>query len=354
LRPLLLSRSLNLIFENASSVPDFFTDEGKVSQIMRNLISNALKFTERGEVRVSAVLKEDEDMIELSVADTGIGIAPEHRDAVFQEFTQIDNAFQRNVKGTGLGLPLSKKLIELLGGTITLRSELGIGSRFTVTLPRRYKSAEETIPKNREVDPGRSLVLVLEQDEETLQIYEAYLKSSPYQAIVARSVEQARKLLQEYRPTAMIVDVPAGAEEYWNFLSELRHQTASRPIVVGLAEDRQQAIALGFDRYAVKPVPGDWLLEQLRKVTGRNDKTVLLIDDEDIARYLVRQSLSGVKLNFIEAMTGEKGLQMAIDKQPDLIFLDLGLPGMSGQQVLSFPKRILAGNRRVRSSRLSS
>src|SRR5262249_37575635 len=113
LRPLLVNESLDLVFEEPEGIPRLHNDEAKVSQILRNFISNALKFTERGEVRVTARLIEGSEMITFSVADTGIGIAPEDQERIFQEFTQVDNPLQRRVKGTGLGLPLCRKLAEL-------------------------------------------------------------------------------------------------------------------------------------------------------------------------------------------------------------------------------------------------
>jgi signal transduction histidine kinase len=145
LRPLLVSSSLNLIFEDTGEIPALYTDEGKVSQILRNFISNALKFTEAGEVRVSAAVESvdgGEGLVVFRVRDTGIGIAPADQETIFQEFTQLDSALQRKVKGTGLGLPLSKKLAELLGGSVGVESELGAGSTFWLRIPRTYRAAE--------------------------------------------------------------------------------------------------------------------------------------------------------------------------------------------------------------------
>ena len=133
LRPLLVSSSLNLIFEDTEEIPALYTDEGKVSQILRNFISNALKFTEAGEVRVSAEVESGDGgdgLVVFRVRDTGIGIAQADQETIFQEFAQLDSALQRKVKGTGLGLPLSKKLAELLGGSVGVESELGRGIHF--------------------------------------------------------------------------------------------------------------------------------------------------------------------------------------------------------------------------------
>ncbi len=141
LRPLLVNQSVDLVFEDVDHIPAMFSDEGKISQILRNFISNALKFTERGEVRVSAALAEDN--IVFSVADTGIGIAPQDQQRIFQDFAQVDNPIQRRVKGTGLGLPLSKKLANLLGGEVRVESQPGIGSTFSVQLPLRLEAKVE-------------------------------------------------------------------------------------------------------------------------------------------------------------------------------------------------------------------
>jgi signal transduction histidine kinase len=141
-RPIETDESVSLVFEPPPALPLLHTDESKVAQILRNFISNALKFTERGEVRVSA-REGDENLIVFSVADTGIGIATEDMGRVFEEFAQIENAMQRRVKGTGLGLPLSRRLARLLGGDITVKSELGRGSVFSLVLPIVYDRADD-------------------------------------------------------------------------------------------------------------------------------------------------------------------------------------------------------------------
>jgi signal transduction histidine kinase len=133
-RALALTDTVAVVFEDPSDLPPFVTDEGKLSQILRNFIANALKFTENGEVRVSAAVEPD-GQVTFAVSDTGIGIAPEDQDRIFDEFHQLDSPLQRRATGSGLGLPLSRKLAELLGGYVAVRSTPGIGSVFSVTIP---------------------------------------------------------------------------------------------------------------------------------------------------------------------------------------------------------------------------
>lgn len=133
-KPVLTNPEVTLVFEEPKEAPRLYTDDKKLSQILRNFISNALKFTVKGEVRVSAVRNGNES-ITFAVADTGIGIAKEFHHAIFRDFTQLDSPIQKRLRGTGLGLSLSKRLAELLGGTVALESELGVGSKFSVTVP---------------------------------------------------------------------------------------------------------------------------------------------------------------------------------------------------------------------------
>jgi signal transduction histidine kinase len=143
-RPIVGAGAVSLIFEEPENVPPIYTDDKKLAQILRNFISNALKFTVEGEVRVSARIDSD-GMVEFAVTDTGIGIDREHLPALFSDFVQIDTRIQKRLRGTGLGLSLAKKFAELLGGRVAVESELGKGSRFSVLIPVRY-SAEAVPP----------------------------------------------------------------------------------------------------------------------------------------------------------------------------------------------------------------
>ena len=141
-KPIVASTSVTLIFEEPESIPRIYTDDKKLSQILRNFISNALKFTVAGEVRVTARMAT-EQMVEFAVSDTGIGIAQEHLGALFSDFVQLDTRIQKRLRGTGLGLSLAKKFAELLGGRVAVDSELGKGSRFSVLIPTRYSATRD-------------------------------------------------------------------------------------------------------------------------------------------------------------------------------------------------------------------
>lgn len=339
LRPLLVASSVDLVFEEPEGIPALDTDEGKVSQILRNFISNALKFTERGEVRVSA--RALEAHVVFAVADTGIGIAPEDQEVIFQEYAQVDSALQKRVKGTGLGLPLSRRLAELLGGRIGLRSEPGVGSTFTLDIPAAYDGPGEVVnvPEvSRIQDLTRFPVLVLEDNPETVFVYEKYLRGTPFQVIPASTTAEARRLVREVQPVALVLDIMLAHESAWSFLSELKASALTRglpALVVTMVNNRHKAAALGADDFAEKPVSRAWLLERLREAARPLARErVLVVDDDPAARYLLSGVLAETRYEVVEVEDGARALELARALRPAAIFLDLHMPGLSGQEVL--------------------
>ncbi len=340
LRPLLLGEAVRLVFEEPESLPSLRTDEAKVSQILRNFISNALKFTERGEIRVSAVADPSRDEVKFAVTDTGIGIAADDQARIFEDFVQIESALQARTKGTGLGLPLCRKLAQLLGGHVSVSSAPGRGSTFSLTVPRGYAADDQPAPVELPIpDPQRLPVLIVEDAPEDQLLYEKYLKGSEFQAIPARSLDEARQALTRMSPRAIILDILlGGGQDSWSFLASAKSDLALRqiPIIVATTvEDQAKGFALGADAYGVKPVARAWLLRELRhRVLGQvARRRALVIDDDEIVRYLVRQRLTHFEI--AEAATGEDGLDQARRAPPDLIILDLVMPGISGTDVLA-------------------
>jgi signal transduction histidine kinase/CheY-like chemotaxis protein len=337
LRPLLVNDHVVLVFEEAAGLPILHTDEAKVSQILRNFISNALKFTERGEVRVSARLLPERAAIEFSVADTGIGIAAEDQERIFDEFTQLDSPLQRRLRGTGLGLPLCRRLAGLLGGSVSVESALELGSTFRAVIPVVYPEPVSR-PPDWKLEPGRSPVLVVEDSAEMLLLYERMLEGTRYQLLAARTLAQARDALASFRPAAIVLDIRLRGEESWGFLAELKRRpdTLSIPVAVAtMVEDERKALALGADRYLLKPLDRAQLLRSLAQLLAPEAACrVLLIDDDEIARYLTGQHLRELPVTILEESTGHGGLRLARAELPDVIFLDLGLEDLPGSEVL--------------------
>jgi len=335
LRPLLARNSaINLVFEEPAGLAPMYSDESKVSQILRNFISNAIKYTERGEVRVSAQAGPGNQIV-FAVTDTGIGIALDDQERIFEEFSQVDSPLQQRVKGTGLGLPLTRKLAQLLGGSVRVKSELGRGSTFYAILPAEFRGEPEAtfVPEiSRTLDPDRTPVLVVEDNAEAMFIYDKYLKNAGYQVLPAHNLREAREWLKVARPTAVILDLLLQGESSWGFLTELREdpRTAGLPVVViSVVENETRALGLGARAFHVKPVDRAWLLEQLNGFTRGQDK-LLVVDDDEIARYLLRNLLIETRFSVVEAGDALQGLKLAREQRPQAIFLDVMMPGMDG------------------------
>jgi signal transduction histidine kinase/CheY-like chemotaxis protein len=336
LRPLLVGDAVRLSFDEPDTAMTLYNDEGKVSQILRNFISNAIKFTEQGEVRVSAQLSENRQTVQFSVSDTGIGIAPEDQGRIFDEFTQLQSPLQGRVKGTGLGLPLCRRLAHLLGGDVSVQSERGIGSVFSATVSANFETngVAAAEPVDATVELGRSPVLVLDDDAETRLIYDKHMRESRYQPLSVRNLREARELMKRTRPQAILLDIQLRGEDTWRWLSELKSDpgTAAIPVIVVTSiEDERKGLALGADAYCLKPLERATLLEKLDAFTGRR---ILVIDDDPAARYLMQKLLADTHTTVLEAADGRSGLIAARRARPSMIFLDLGLPDFSGEEIL--------------------
>ncbi|HTV02445.1 MAG TPA: response regulator [Luteitalea sp.] len=333
MRPLASPNQTELVFDAPDEELVLETDEGKVSQVMRNLLSNALKFTPNGEVRVTACA-EGNDVV-FAVKDTGIGIDPADHERVFDEFTQLDSPIQRRVKGTGLGLALSRRLAVILGGTLTVESRKGEGSTFTLRIPRVHPEVTEMVAmqeRSRDLDPQRAPILVLEDDRQTLFLYERYLRDAGFQILPARTIEDARAAMRRVRPAAIVLDVMLEGETSWTFLSELKSSPETRDIptlVVTITNREDRARALGADEFFVKPLDQEWMVRKLQQLAKRTGpiRTILVVDDDEVARYMLRRQLADTEYRLIEAENGAEGLRLAQTARPQVIFLDFVLPG---------------------------
>ena len=240
LRPLLLNRALSLVFDDPEGLPAMHTDEGKISQILRNFISNALKFTEGGEIRVSATMAADGRTIRFAVVDTGIGIALEDHERIFEEFTQIDHPLQQAHKGTGLGLPLTRKLAHLLGGRVGVHSEPGVGSTFWADIPIHYDSTEANarprvgLPTSQAAGAPTLRILVID-DDDTARYTMASFASRPG-AIITEAENGLAGIAraQSERPDIIMLDLMMPGLGGHEVLQRLKSEpsTAGIPVVI--------------------------------------------------------------------------------------------------------------------------
>ena len=319
---------VSFVVEDPDPDIELETDRAKLSQIVRNLVSNALKFTERGEVRVS-VREVEDDQVALVVRDTGVGIPSDLVDTIFEEFAQVDNPLQSRVKGTGLGLPISRRVAQLLGGDIVAESTVGEGSTFTVVLPRVHPDVSEMHDieaRSRRRDPARLPVLVVEDDRRSMFVYERFLSMAGFQVIPARTVDAARAALAGELPAAIVLDVMLEEETTWRFLGDVKRDPRTQHVpvlVVTVTNKEERARALGADEFWLKPIDQDRLLRKLKTVARpERPVRVLVIDDDERARYLIRKHLEDQDYELIEAASEAEGVRLAHDRMPDVIFLD--------------------------------
>jgi signal transduction histidine kinase/ActR/RegA family two-component response regulator len=236
MRPLVTSDAVSLIIEEPVGIQPLFTDQGKLAQILRNLVSNALKFTSEGEVRVSAAMV-GHSRVAFTVTDTGVGIAPADHERIFREYEQVSGPFHRRRKGTGLGLPLSRRLAELLGGTITLESEAGAGATFRLEVPIRIQA--EAAPEAPQVKrlapvPGNAHILVVDDDEAARYVLRHLLESLGFTVSEVSNAADGLRMARQQQPGAIFVDLVMPGMSGFELVQRLAGDplTAAIPIIV--------------------------------------------------------------------------------------------------------------------------
>jgi signal transduction histidine kinase len=228
-RPLHTREEVRLVFGDVSGLPALYTDEGKVSQILRNFISNALKFTQNGSVTVSAELQGE--LVVFSVADTGIGIHPSQHDVLFTPFTQIENPHQKRVKGTGLGLSLTRALSELLNGKVTVESELGVGSIFRAYIPRKFVKTQESQAVQTD---GRAAILIIDDDEIARYLLRGAIGPDRYAYMEASSGAEGLRIAHDQRPSLIFLDLRMPNMDGFAVLDALKADPVTQNIPVAI------------------------------------------------------------------------------------------------------------------------
>jgi CheY-like chemotaxis protein len=317
-------------------------DRGRLRQMLYNLLSNAIKFTpEGGAIRVEAAW--DDDDAHVAVVDSGVGIAQEDLERIFQEFSQVGDLKAREA-GTGLGLALTRRLAEAHGGSVAVSSTPGEGSRFELLLPASRvmleKPAEVVLP---EASSALATVLVIEDDPGAVRLLQAYLGGAGYEVMVATDGVRGIAAATSVRPSAIILDVLLPGIDGWEVLRRLKADEATRdiPVIVAtVVDERNVAMSLGAVDYFLKPVRPQALLARLSQYTfttkvKQRPVRVLAVDDDPAARQLILNALEPEGFDVVAAASGREAIELAEAQPPELVICDLVMPDMDGFEVVS-------------------
>jgi len=341
--PLVAKKSITLK-TSVAGAGDVLADAGKVKQMLLNLVSNAIKFTpEGGTVTIGAVRMPE--TVEISVADTGIGIAEADQKTIFQEFHQVDFGPGRKHEGTGLGLALTRRFALLHGGDVRVSSRLNKGSVFTLSLPVRAGVKPAAGPAPARSANGHTpgpLVLVVEDDPAAAELMTRQLAAAGYRTEVARTGTQALKLARELQPAAITLDIILPEVDGWEVITQLKSDetTSGIPIVVVTVVDNPElGLALGALDYFVKPVDTGALLKRLnsfdfKRISGKDEVRVLVVDDDPANRTWLTEALEPAGFTVLSASGGREGIELARSERPDCVLLDLMMPDVTGFDVV--------------------
>src|SRR5262249_21004320 len=333
--PLKEARPINLNISVEDGLPPMRTDRTKLQQILINLLSNAIKFTREGEVKVTAV-RAPNNRIRIAVSDTGIGIAESDVNRIFEEFRQIATTGRGSRTGTGLGLPITRRLAEMLGGEISVSSREGAGSVFTLTLPletegRVASTAEIEVPLT---DPDRT-ALVIDSDPASLYLTKKYLSEAGYSVAATDDPARGIEIAAKAGPAVITVDLDAFEDES-NLVERIARSHKEGTIVAfssdGAAETR--ALNSGAGVFLLKPIERAALIGVLERAKAPVPNCVLVVDDDPDALDLVIAMMEDSSYEIETATSGREALEVISRRRPDAIVLDLMLPEMDGFEVV--------------------
>jgi len=337
----LTQEGVQLKLDVQPGIPQLYSDEEKVQQILLNLLSNAAKFTHQGEIVLAAF--KDGDVLRVDVADTGIGIPRQAVERIFEEFQQADSSTTRKYGGTGLGLSISRSLARLLGGDLTACSVEGEGSTFSLSLPLRYQPDETgdvpVLPAIEAVDRPESapLVLVIDDDADVHEMLAVNLGEHGYRVVGASTAEEGLRLARELQPFAITLDIMMPGKDGWQALHDLKSnpQTRHLPVIlVTIVDKHALGYQLGAVDYLVKPLEEGALAAALERLSKPGAKEaalkLLVIDDDPQIADLVRQLLEDEPYRIEAARDGEAALGAISEFRPDVVLLDLMMPQMDG------------------------
>jgi CheY-like chemotaxis protein len=271
--PMIRSDQIELGYEVEPDLPQLFTDQDKLKQILMNLLSNATKFTEQGRITVSA--RREGECVAIAVADPGIGIPEEARELIFEEFRQVDSSSTRRHGGTGLGLSISRHFARLLGGDISVQSQLGRGSTFTLRIPIRYEKAEPApqpaaaVLKAVDSPHAGRVMLAIDDDPDTIYLLRENLSDAGYRVVGALGGEEGLEKARSLRPFAITLDLLMAQRNGWDVLRDLKADPVTMGIpviIISVVDSKEPAFKLGAFDYLVKPFDRDAILRTLARI----------------------------------------------------------------------------------------
>jgi PAS domain S-box-containing protein len=353
--PLVQKNGNDLVIQCPDDVGIMHSDLTKVRQILFNLLSNAAKFTENGTISLSVrrVPQEDSEWLIFAVADDGIGMSPAQIEKVFQPFSQADASTTRKYGGTGLGLAISEHFCGMLNGKISLVSELGKGTTFTIELPADSATVNEIEPEDPsdagEVDgvgsgKAGNTILVVDDDPAARDLLTRHLENDGYHVKTASNGRDALQVLRSLHPIAITLDILMPKMDGWSMLSSLKRDPELQDIPVimlSITDDKRLGFALGASEFLTKPINQKDLLSAISKHSrDKSPARVLIVEDDAAARKIIRHAIDEQKWAVAEAENGRVALEMLGDALPDLIILDLMMPEMDGFEFLAEIKEI--------------
>ena len=344
-RPLAEQNKNVLTVECPRDLPPIETDAMRLRQIILNLLGNACKFTKSGNVKlqVAMALHQGQQFLEIAVIDTGIGMTAEQMSRLFEEFSQADASTERQYGGTGLGLSITHRLCQMMGGDVTVSSEPGKGSTFTVRLPFATGGVAEPAvaraAKAATAEPGRDYVLVIDDDETARQLIADYLAQAGFAVITAANGVEGLKRAKEYHPIAITLDVIMPDIDGWTVLAALRGdpELADIPtIMTTIVDEQRHGMTLGAVGYLTKPIDRDKLVDLVAKYRAPSGLTRILVVEDDVTqRELIRSWLEPQNWLVIEADNGRVAIDRLSERIADVILLDLMMPEMDGFQLVA-------------------
>jgi adenylate cyclase len=344
-RPLAEQNKNRLTVEYPDDIPSIETDPMRLRQVLLNLLSNACKFTKSGDIslRVKSTIHDGRRFAEFAVVDTGIGMTADQMARLFEEFSQAEATTARQYGGTGLGLAISRRLCQMMGGDVTVASQPGKGSTFTVRLPLAASHGEEASPleavEAAAVQPGDECVLVIDDDPTARDLISDHLRHAGFAVITAAGGREGLERAREYRPIAVTLDVVMPDMDGWAVLAALRGdpELADIPVIMATIVDEQRhGMTLGAAGYLTKPIDREKLVDLMRKFRVHAGPTrVLVVDDDAAQRERIGAWLEPQQWLLTQAENGRVALERLRESVPDVILLDLMMPEMDGFQVVA-------------------